>query len=471
MADNKIVTSIIWKILERSSVQIVNLLTQIVLARILAPEQFGQLAIIIVFYNIADLLVQKGFGSSLIRLNEVTNEEINSSFWASMVISAIMILCINIVAPLVAIIYDDQSLVMPLRVLALNLLASPLYCILNALYVRRMKFKALFFRSLIATIVSASVGITLALNNYGVMALVIQIVVHQYVVAIALLLGSKTRIGLKVSKTAFQNVFKFGKNVLISEFLLMCVENIRTLLIGKKYKQEDLAYYDRGQEYPATLMRAIYDTMFSVLVPFYSRVQNNKSELTQKYWKTTYLSMVCVCPVFLGLAAVSREIVDVLLTSKWSSCIPYMIIFCIYQSIFPYQITAKAVLYAVGVSGKVLRIETIKSIVSLGLVIISIQFGVNYVALSLILVRSIGNICYLVEVRKHTEDISGISCTWKPLIASIIMAMVVSVVRIGQSSLIALFSKVICGMIVYVILMLILDKDILKQIRNLRGEI
>jgi len=467
MKCSKLAISLMWKFMERCFVQIINLITQIILARIIAPEQFGQLAIVLVLYNLADLLVQKGFGSSLIRKEGVSYLDINSSFWVSTGISFCGVLVINILAPWFANCYNDPTLILPLRLLSLNLFTSPLYCILNAMYVRNMRFKRMFICAFIATVVAGAFGIILAAHGFGIFALVTQMLIHQYVITFLLLFSSGVKLGFKVSKSSLKEVFSFGKNILISEFLLTLVESMRTLVIGKKYTQEDISYYDRGQIYPATIMRSVNDTAFSVLVPYYSRLQCNILMLKNKYLFTTRILLICIYPVFFGLAAVSKEVVLWLLTEKWLPCVPYLIIFCIYQAIFPYQITAKSVLYALGVSKNVLQIEIVKSVVSIILLVVSIQFGSVYIAVSLIIVRIIGIFLYLHKIKKYMGNISALNCTLKSLLASVVMFVIIYIVDFNiQSVVCELLINVVLGIAIYVVLIIAMEWKFLKLLKK-----
>lgn len=455
-----LITSIIWKVSERSVVQIINLITQIILARIISPELFGSLSLIVVFYNLAEIFVQKGFSSSLIRKKVVTKEDIDTSFWVCVVAAVIAFCAMFFFAPYVADLYQKRIIIWPLRLLACNLLLSPMYCVCNSLLIRQMKFKIVFFRGLLASIISGLTGIIMALNDFGLWALVFQMVVNQFILTIVMLIEFKFKIGFCISKKAFNDVFSFGRNVLLTEFLLTGIESLRGALIGVKYSTTDLAYYERGQIYPATLMRAINDTLFSTLLPFFTKFQSNKEELKKNYIVVMKMTILIVFPIFFGLAAISKELITLLLTEKWIFAVNYMIVFCIYQAIFPYQIVSKALLYAMGDSRRVLSIEIVKSAISVILMLISIQINPLFVAISLVVVRIAGNSMYIYMCERKIGLLKIISSSWKILVCSIFMFLVVRLFNVPKIPLfILLLLKILVGAATYNLLLFIFEKN------------
>lgn len=473
MVSNKtLIGSIAWKLGERSIVQVISLVTQIILARMIAPEEFGSLSVIIIFYNMTDLIVQKGFGSALIRKEKLSHENVNAVFCISLIMAVVLYAGMFFAAPMVGRFYKDSSLVNPLRFLMLNLIMSPIYCICNSLLIRNMQFKAIFVRGLCASLISGIAGIILAYAGFGLWALVSQMVINQFVLTVVMYVALKSKIALKFSKEAFNEVFSFGRNVLITEFLLTFIESLRSLLIGKVYTKSDLAYYDRGQVYPATLMRVMYDTLYSTLLPFLSKEQNDKTKLAQSYVTITHVTVAVITPIFFGMAVTAPEIINILLTDKWAFAIKYMQIFCIYQAIFSYQMTSKTTLYALGNSKSVMHIELIKSFVSITLMIISMCFGVIYVALSLIVVRTVSNLLYLIALRKKLGHTTVIKETIAPIISACVMMIAAYPIRLSSLAA-SLALKIIVGITVYILMLVIFDRKMMRlaagKLKKFRG--
>ena len=463
MSSTSLQVSVIWKFLERASVQIISLVVQIILARLIAPEDFGSLSIILVFYNLFDIFVQKGFGSSIVRKKDLSKADVDTTLVVSLFIALVAFVLIYCVAPLIGQFYDSPGLVNPLRVLSASLIISPFFCIYNSLLIRDMQFKIIFIRGVISSVLSGLLGIYLALKGWGLWALVIQIVVNQLLLTIVMAVGANYKLGFSFSKSSFNEVFKFGRNVLATETLLYVVESLRTMSIGKVYTTTQLAYYDRGQTYPNVMMNAVNDTFFSTFLPYFSRIQDDNEELKKQYINLTKLVVFITTPIFVLFAAVSEEFIEAILTIQWIDSLPFLIIFCVYQTIFPYQTICKVVLYAVGDSKVVLNIELWKSAISFFLLVISLYMGVIYVALSLILVRLFSVIMYILKLRKYVGNAGVIRQTYRPFISGTLMFLIVFNFNLEIPVLATLFIKAFLGVLIYVLFECVIDYKYVKN--------
>ncbi len=395
-----VVSSFLWKFMERASTQIINLVVQISLARMIAPEDFGSLAVLIVFYNLSNIFIQKGLSSSLIRKKETDELDYNTAFLASLFVATCLVIILFFIAPYIAEIYKSEELVSALRILSISLLFGSLYCIQNAILVRTMQFKIIFIRGLKASIFSGVIGISMALCGYGLWALVAQILTNQIVLCISVRKSIEWKPKFQFSINRLNDILSFGGKILISELIVYTIESVRTLLIGKKYSVEDLAFYDRGQMYPATIMRSIYDTIGSVLLPVYSRHQDEEELLISAMYQTIFIAMFLITPIFVGMAAVAEPLISILLTDKWLPCVPYFIIFCFYQIPYPIQGITRQLLYAKGQSALVLKMEVVKGIVTITTLIISYSYGVLEIAVAALVTTYCVTIINLIYTRR-----------------------------------------------------------------------
>lgn len=458
---SRLAFNMIWKFFERAGVQIINLLFQIFLARLISPEKFGDLAIIIVFYNFIDLFIQVGFSSSLIRKKELTDADRDTVFLVSCLFSLLGYGILFFIAPWIGNFYNNFNIITPLRVVGVTLFFSPLFCVGNAILIRGMKFKAIFVRGILSSIISGIFGLYLALKGYEIWALVAQIILNQFVLTGVMCLYTRYYGGFLFSRKSLIEILSFGKNVLATELMLYGVESIRSLMVGKYYNEKTLAFYDRGQLYPSTLMRAINDTLFSTLLPFFSKKQNDDCGLADSFQKVLYISTIIIFPVFTLMLVSSKEIIIFLLSDVWLESVVFMQIFCIYQIFFPYQIVSKAVLYAKGASNGIFKLEMVRSIFSLLLLVYTIKFGVLYVACSLIVVRIFSGILYVsllkISLKKYFK-LNMLMHTVKPFIASLVMAIIIYFINLSSECiLLTLVIKSILGITSYVVLLLIMD--------------
>ncbi len=371
----KVVKSFFWKLLERGATQVLSLVIQILLARIIAPDDFGIIAILLVFINLANVFIQKGFSSALIRKKEVNDVDYNTAFLVSELLAFLLSVLIFFLAPIIQKIYFIDGIAVGLRLLTISLIFGALYSVQNAYLVRNMKFRSIFIRSLIATILSGAIGLFMAFKGYGFYAIVVQTITQQVVLCTVSFFAVSWKPRFRFSWNSFVGLFSFGSKVLITELISSIVDDIRTLFIGKKNDTTDLAFYDRGQIYPATFMRCIYDSISSVMLPVFSEEHNSGSDITEPVQNTFIVSLFWSCPIFIGLAAISNEFVSVILTDKWLPCVPFLIVFCIYQLAFPvYGITRQG-FYALGKSGIVLIIEIVKAVLFLASIFVGLQYS------------------------------------------------------------------------------------------------
>lgn len=453
--ENSVLLSFIWKLLERGAAQLITLVVQIVLARILAPDEFGVISILLVFINVANVFIQKGFASSLIRKPIVCDDDYNTALIVSEIIAVVCVGIFFIFSNQLETFYSIEGLSQFMRVLSVSLLFGAFYSIQNAELVRKMRFKQIFYRSMVASIGSGIIGIIAALLNCGVWALVLQSLFQQIIICVATMIACEWKPKLRFSKKSFSELFSFGSKILLAEIISIGVENLRTLIIGKKYTSTDLAYYDRGQVYPATAMRSIYDTISSVLLPVYSKIQGEKEKLAINVSISLELSMFIVAPLFFGLAAVAKPFIVVLLTDKWEAATPYLVIFCIYQIAFPAYGIFRQCLYALGKSDDVLKVEIVRSGIFILAIIIGVMFSPIAIAILSCLAMYITTVIYLGVVYKYIPI--KITVLLRNIVITIIQCITMVVLiacfnRIELPNVLLLVIDIIIGTISYLLL-------------------
>lgn len=476
MSNNKVINSFLWKFLERAGTQIVNLVVQIILARLINPSEFGSLAVLIVFVNIANIFIQKGLSSSIIRKKDADSLDYDTALWASMCLAGILYIIIFVFAPLISKVYNSVILIRGLRIFSIQLFFGALYCIQNAILVREMQFKTIFIRGIISSIGAGIVGIIMAYLEYGLWALVMQTILNQILCCLTAWKAVSWKPKFRFSKERLSDIFSFGGKILISELLSYSVEGIRTLVIGKVYSPKVLSYYDRGQTYPATLMRGIYDTIGGVLLPVFSKKQDDKN-LGYTIVKYNSIIFFLTTPIFVGMAAVANPLIPILLTDKWNGAIPFFIIFSLYWIPYPIQGICKMGVYAKGVSDSVLKIEVAKTIVTFITLGVSLFISPFAIALAALITMVFTTILYVVALYRiiHFSIYDMCKGIIKPAIASAAMFFVVNLIGgIHIGNVPKLFVQIIVGILIYLIISVICRNnnltDCIKMIKKIRNK-
>lgn len=378
---SSIVSSLIWKFMERGGTQGIQFLVSIILARLLLPEEYGVIAIVMVFINLANVFVESGFNTALIQKKEADELDFSSVLYLSIGVASVLYIAIFLLAPIVSSFYDQVILIPLLRVLSLMLFIGAFNSIQNAYVARHMLFKYLFASSMIAVVVSGSLGIFSAYHGFGIWALVIQQISSQATMSIVLWYTVKWRPQLVFSIFRVKVLFAFGSKLLASALLESLYLNLTVLLIGFLYPPSILGYFNKGQMFPQVIMVNVNGSIQSVLLPALSAYQDNTIRVKEMMRRAIVSSSFLMFPLMVGLAVTSRSLVLLLLTERWLPIVPFIQIACVTFAFWPVHTANLQAINAMGRSDIFLKIEIIKKIVSLTILAISLPFGIYAIAM------------------------------------------------------------------------------------------
>lgn len=260
-------SNLIWKFGERFLAQIVSFIVSIVLARMLMPEDYGVISLILVFITFADVFVTSGFSTSLIQKKDADDTDFSTIFYCSFMISILIYFVLFAVAPIIADFYNTPTLIPILRVFSLRIPISSYNSIQHAYVSRNMLFKKFFFSTLFGTILSGVFGVVAAYHGLGAWALIIQYMTNTIVDTIVLRFTIDWHLKIKFSKQSASSLMKYGWKILVADLSGTFFEQLRSLIIGKVYLTSDLAFYNRGKSFSSLIMDNISTAMMSVLFP------------------------------------------------------------------------------------------------------------------------------------------------------------------------------------------------------------
>lgn len=361
-----------WKLLERFSVSGIRFILQIILARMLSPQHYGELSIMLVFTNLANVFIQQGFNTALIQNKDVREEDYSSVLWISLGITTITYFVIYACSPLIASFYHMPDIVAPMRVLALMLFPGAFNSVQLAKVSREMDFKNVFLSNFGGVLFSGAVGIIIAVLGGGLWSLVAQTLLNVVAVCLVMRFTVHLRIRFVINWKRIRVLFSYGWKLLISSLLSTLYEDLRSLVIGKKYKSDALGYYNRGQQFPHFIISAVNGAVQSVMLPAMSASQDDKDRLRVLARSSISLSAYVIFPVMTGLAAVAEPLVILLLTEKWLPCVPYLRIYCMTLAFYPIHSCNLQAINAVGRSDLFLKLELIKKIYCIAILVIAV---------------------------------------------------------------------------------------------------
>jgi len=366
--------------MERGGTQGVQFIVQIMLARLLLPKDYGLIALVMVFIALANVFVQSGFNTALIQKKEADEIDFSSVFYLSLLVAGLLYLILYFVSPFIAEFYKTPQLITILRVLSITLFFGAFNSIQNAFISRNMLFKKLFFSSLGAILISGTIGIVAAFAGWGVWALVFQQLTNQLSILLILWFTVKWRPRLLFSLRRVSVLFSFGWKLLVSSLLETAYRELRTLIIGVIFSPAMLGFYNRGRQFPQFIVSNIDGSIQSVMLPALSSYQEYPIRIKKMVRRSIVTSSFILFPLMVGLAVVSEPLVLILLTEKWLPCVPFLQIFCASYALMPIHTANLQAINALGRSDIFLKLEIIKKITGLAILVISIQFGIYAIA-------------------------------------------------------------------------------------------
>lgn len=379
-----ITSNFIWRFLERIGAQGVTFIVSVVLARILDPAVYGTVAIVTVFTAIMQVFVDSGMGNALIQKKDADELDFSSVFYFNLMMSALLYIAMFFVAPYIALFYEMPELTKLIRVMSLVLIIAGVKNVQQAYVSKQMLFKKFFFSTLGGTIGAAIVGIWMAGKGYGVWALVVQGLFNSLVDTIILWITVKWRPKRLFSIERLKNLFGFGWKLLASALLNTGYREVRQLIIGKIYTSDDLAFYNRGNQFPHLIVTNINTSMDSVLFPSMAKEQDDRELVRDMTRRAIKISSFLMMPLMMGLAVCAEPIVRIVLTEKWLPCVFFLRIFCFTYAFFPIHTANLNAIKAMGRSDLFLKLEIVKKLFELGLLLATMFISVEAMALSLL---------------------------------------------------------------------------------------
>ena len=449
----KVLSSLFWKFAERMGAQGVNLIVSIILARILAPEEYGTVALVTIFITISNVFIENGFGTALIQKKNADELDFSSVFYCNIVISIILYITIFFVSPIIAKFYNNEQLVLILRVLSITVLVSGLKSVQNAYVSKKMIFKKFFICTSIGTISSAVIGIWMAYKGYGVWALVAQQIINNLISTIMLWITVKWRPALKFSFTRLKDLFSFGWKMLCSGLIDAIYNELYGLAIGKVYNTEQLAYYNKANQFPNLITTNVNGSISAVMLPALSNEQEKKERVKSMMRRAIKTSSFLLFPMMFGLAAVSEPLIKIILTDKWLPAVKLMQLLCFSYALWPIHTINLQAISAMGRSDIFLKLEVIKKVVGVIALVISIPLGIVWMAGIKVITSIISTFINAYPNKKllnysYLEQIKDISGSF---IISIIMLVAIYVMNYIKINIyLLLMMQIIIGVLIYI---------------------
>ena len=379
-----VITNFIWRFMERGGTYVMNFIVSVVLARLLDPSLYGTVALVTAITTILQVFVDSGMANSLIQKKDTDDLDYSSVFYFNLAFCLLLYAGLFFCAPWISRLYRIPELTPIVRVLGLTIVVSGVKNVQQAYVAKTMQFRRFFFATLGGTVFSAVVGITLAYLGYGVWALVFQQLLNVTVNTAILWLTVGWKPKRMFSWKRLGGLISYGWKLLISQLLDTAYLKLYQFIIGLRYSTADLAFYNRGDQFPNLIMENTSASLDSVLLPVLSSEQDDRVRVREMTRRAVKVSTYVLMPLMAGLAACAEPLVRFLLTEKWLPCVPYMQLFCLNYAFWPVHTANLNAIKAVGRSDIFLKLEIIKKVLETGILLVTMRYGVMAITLGLL---------------------------------------------------------------------------------------
>lgn len=372
---NKTVKGIVWSSIERFSVQGIQFLVMIVMARLLTPKDYGLVGMVAIFIAVAQSLVDSGFSQALIRKQNRTETDNSTVFYFNIVVGILLYLVLFAIAPLVAIFYDSPELTALMRVVCLSVVFNSFVVVQRALLTVNIDFKTQAKASLTAAVVSGVIGIGMAYSGFSYWSIVAQQLVNLGLNTLLLWIFTRWRPRWIYSWGSFRELFTFGSKLMVSGLLDVVYRNMYLLVIGKVFTASSLGYYTRANQFAEFPSSNLTGIMQRVTYPVLCQIQDDDERLAQIYRRFLRLSAFLIFPLLVGLSAVAEPFVLLLLKEQWLFAATLLQIICFAMMWYPIHAINLNLLQVKGRSDLFLRLEIIKKAIAVLILCVTIPMG------------------------------------------------------------------------------------------------
>lgn len=396
----EVIKSLLWKLLEKCSVQGVSFIVTVILARILSPDEYGIVAIVTIFLHFSNILIEGGFSTALIQKKGYDNKDFSTIFYFSLATATIIYAILFVSSGAIASFFNVPQLIPIIRVLGITVFFCAINSIQKAYVSKKLLFKKMFYSSLVAAVISGGIAIFLASNGWGVWALVYYSLISQTLMTAVMWFFVKWRPILTFSKDSFKKLFSFGWKIMTTHVIISIFANIRSIIISKFYTATMLAYFDKGKQLPALAMENINSSIQAILFPVFSEAQDDKSKVKRMIRRSIRTNCLFIFPMMVALVVMAETLVVTIYTEKWIMMVPYVQIFAISYILMPMQLANIEAIKSLGYSDITLKLEIIKKIIEVAILVISSIMGVLAIAWGVVIYNFI---CLFINLFPNTK--------------------------------------------------------------------
>lgn len=374
---SSVVVGTIWSFIQKFGGLAVGFISNMVLARLLCPDDFGVVGMVMVFVSMADVLVDGGLGNALIQKKDITSKDISTVFTTNLIFSLLLFSLCFICAPLIESYTGIENLSLYIRVESVLILIRAFYVIPASIINKKLMFKSLAKINLLVSFTSVSVSILLAYIGCGVWSLLIRNIIIDMSLTILYFVTCRCKLSIGFDKSIFKELFGFGFFVVLSNMIESAYANFITFLIGKRYSVKDLGYYNQAYSLQQIPVYSMTSVLNQVLFPYFSKIQDNEEQVRNKLRYSIQLTTFFVFPLLLFLIVYADQIIILLYSNKWLPCIQYFRLFCVAGFFNAIIHINRSLLKSKGHTKLIFNIQIFNAILGVALLMIGLRYSVT----------------------------------------------------------------------------------------------
>lgn len=371
---SKTINGLIWSFVERFGYLFLQFITNLILARILTPSEFGLIGMMMVFVALSLTFIDGGFGAALIQKEKPNNNDYSTVFYINIIIAITLYLLLFVFSNKIASFFSQSQLSLLLKVLGSILLIDSIGIVQNNILIKNISFKKIAIIKIISASISCSTAILFAYNGLGVWSLVVLYVLNSSMRSLLLWFNTSWRPSLIFSKSSFKDLFGFGSKLLTARFISEFYIHMQSLVIGRVFSSADLGFYTQAKQLQQVPVQSLSTVINSVTFPVFSSLQNDKIKLKEGMKKSMKSAVFINFPIMVFLTVIAKSLIIVLYTEKWLPSVPYFQILCIGFGLLliVHSINLSAI-KSVGKSDWILYLEIIKKLLGVIFIIVGIK--------------------------------------------------------------------------------------------------
>lgn len=450
----KTVSGITWSFIDTFARLGITFVVGIILARLLEPREFGLVGMISIFIAISQSFIDSGFTQALIRKQDCTQADYSTVFFFNLGTGILFYIILFFSAGIISSFFNEPKLILIIRVLALSLIINAISIVQRAILIKNINFKLQTKISIISATISGAIGIWMAYNGYGVWSLVLQNLTGYAFITILLWVWNIWNPSLIFSKESFKEMFSFGSKLLVSGLIDTTYRNIYLLIIGKFFAATELGYFTRAEQFSNLPAQNITGVIQRVSYPVLTTIQDDKSQLKAAYKKLIRSTMLITFTMMLLLAAVAKPLILVLIGKKWLPAVIYLQLLCFGTLLYPLHALNLNMLNVQGRSDLFLKLELIKKILAVPVIVIGIYYGIIALIIGMIILSFISYYINSFWSGKHIDY--TITEQLKDILPSFILSLFISVIVffigsiINVSNTLKLFIQLFIGLLIFI---------------------